>query len=457
MASDGFAAVILAAGKGTRMRSTRHKVLHEVGGKTLLAHVVDTVSGLSPDRTVLVVGDRAEQIAEAFPGIPVARQSPQLGTGHAVMAALPALDGYDGDLLVLYGDVPFVPTDTIAAMLIARRQPSPEDAPGLVILGFMAENPTGYGRLITDDAGHLLKIVEENDANAQERAVRLCNSGLMLIDGAAARGWLGRLDNDNAAGEYYLTDLVAMARADGRAVAVVHAEESDLLGVNSRADLAVAEAAFQARARRAAMAAGVTLRDPASTHFSHDTELGEDVTVEPHVVFGPGVRVARGAVIRAFSHLEGATVGEDASIGPYARLRPGTDVGGTAKIGNFVEIKKAAIGDGAKISHLSYIGDAHVGRDANIGAGTITCNYDGYNKYVTDIGAGAFIGSNSALVAPVTIGAGAVVGAGSVITKNVEGDALALTRASQTSIGGYAARLRAGADGKRTAGNEPAE
>lgn len=440
MSQQELAAIVLAAGQGTRMKSALHKVLHPVGGKALVNHLLDTVAELKPAKTIMVVGDNADQITGTIRGVKFANQDEQLGTGHAVKCALPALEGFGGDLLVLYGDVPFVSTDTMQSMLDARHSTA---NCGLVVLGFRAKDPAAYGRLIVGSDGSLERIVEFKDASAKERAINFCNSGMMLIAGEHATAWLNALTCDNAAGEYYLTDLVAIARAAGSRVEHVETDEADLIGVNSRAELAQAEAVFQARARADAMKAGITLTAPETVFFSHDTDLAADVTVEPNVVFGPGVRVETGATIKAFSHLEGATVRKGANIGPYARLRPAADIGEGAKIGNFVEIKKAKLAAGVKVSHLSYIGDATIGSDANIGAGTITCNYDGFLKYNTHIGAGAFIGSNSALVAPVNIGDGAIVGAGSVVTKDVPGDALAVSRAKQRDIGGYAAKFRA--------------
>lgn len=439
MAIRELAAIILAAGQGTRMRSGLHKVLHPVAGKAMVHHLLDTVDSLNPTRKIIVVGDRAEQLEAAIEDAEFAVQSPQLGTGHAVQMALPALAGFSGDLMVLYGDVPFVPLSVMQAMIDAR---GADPATGIVVLGFRAQDPGAYGRLIVGADGALERIVEYKDASEAERAIDLCNSGIMLISGDNAAQWLGALTNTNAAREYYLTDLVEIARRNGCSVQVVEAPEDDVMGVNSRSDLAAAEAAFQMRARAAAMAAGVTLTAPDTVYFSHDTKLGRDITIEPNVFFGPGVTLEDDVTIKANSHLEGAIVRCGASIGPFARLRPGTDVGPGSKIGNFVEIKKAHLAAGVKVSHLTYIGDATIGAEANIGAGTITCNYDGFMKYQTTIGAGAFIGSNSALVAPVTIGDGAIVGAGSVVTKDVAADALAVSRARQRDIAGHAKRFR---------------
>ena len=439
MAQTNLAAIVLAAGQGTRMKSSKHKVLHAVGGKPMVTHLLESLESLSPHRTIMVIGALGEQLQAEFPNLEFVTQAEQLGTGHAVQCALPALENDTSDLLVLYGDVPFITPATMKSMVDAK---TGIENCGIVVLGFRTDAPAAYGRLITDTDGSLERIVEFKDATAEERAINLCNSGMMLIDGTHARNWLGELSNDNAAGEYYLTDLVAIARSHGQSVTVVETDETELLGVNSRAELATAEAIFQNRMRANAMASGVSLIAPETVFFSHDTNLAADVTVEPNVVFAPGVTVESGATIKAFSHLEGATVREGASVGPYARLRPAADIGPGAKIGNFVEIKKATLDEGVKVSHLTYIGDATVGAHANIGAGTITCNYDGFLKYQTTIGAGAFIGSNSALVAPVKVGDGAIVGAGSVVTKDVEADALAVSRAKQRSIGGYAANFR---------------
>ena len=439
MTMTQIGAVILAAGKGTRMRSDRHKVLHPIGGQPMIHHLLDTLADLGAAREVLVIGDRRDQLEAALEGrdVAIAIQEPQLGTGHAVQAARDSLADFDGTLLILYGDVPLVSGATMQALIDARAA-----GPDVVVLGFRPPDPGQYGRLVVNAAGHLDAIVEYKDASEDERAIGLCNSGMMAADAALLFDLLDQVGNDNAAGEYYLTDIVAIARARGLDVGVVEADAQELTGVNSRADLAVLEAIFQTRMRAAAMVAGVTLIDPTTVYFAHDTALGRDVVIEPNVVFGPGVSVADGAVIRAFSHLEGAAVDQGASIGPYARLRPGAAIGQGARVGNFVEVKNATLEAGAKANHLSYIGDARVGAAANVGAGTITCNYDGFDKYVTDIGAGAFIGSNTALVAPVKVGDGAIVGAGSVVTRDVPADALGVTRAQQKDIEGWAQRFR---------------
>jgi bifunctional UDP-N-acetylglucosamine pyrophosphorylase/glucosamine-1-phosphate N-acetyltransferase len=442
-----LAVIVLAAGQGTRMKSNLHKVLHPVAGRPMLLHLLASAEELTPERIVVVAGARREQIAAALPDATIAVQEEQLGTGHAVLQAKEALAGFEGDVLIMYGDVPLVRTETMRAM-VDRLDGA--DAPAVVVLGFTPDDAGAYGRVIAQD-GVIAKMVEHKDASADERAVRLCNSGLMAARAADLWPLLARVGNANAAGEYYLPDIVMLAAQEGRRSAVIEAEAWEVAGINSRAELAAVDASWQARRRSEAMAAGVSLRAPETVWFSWDTALGRDVTIEPNVVFGPGVTVADGATIRAFSHLEGATVGEGCEVGPYARLRPGTVLGKGAKIGNFVETKKAVLGEGAKANHLTYLGDAEVGAKANIGAGTITCNYDGFFKYKTVIGEGAFIGSNSALVAPVTVGAGAIVGAGGVVTKDVEADALGLIRPEQRSLAGWAKRFRTKMQARKTA------
>jgi bifunctional UDP-N-acetylglucosamine pyrophosphorylase/glucosamine-1-phosphate N-acetyltransferase len=442
LSQPALAIVILAAGQGTRMKSSLHKVLHPVAGQPMLLHLLAGASELAPERQVVVVGAGREQVEAAVSGrdITVAVQSPQLGTGHAVAQAQGALAGFDGDILILYGDVPLVRAETMRAMIDRLHG---DDQPACVVLGFRPEDPAAYGRIIASADGRIERMVEYKDASDAERAVTLCNSGLMTARSADLFALLARVGNDNAAGEYYLPDIVMLAAQDGRSSAVIETDAQEVAGVNSRIELAGVEAAWQRDRRLEAMREGATLIAPETVFFSHDTMLGRDVVVEPNVVFGPGVSVADTVVIHAFSHLEGATISRGASIGPYARLRPGAMIGTKAKVGNFVEIKAATLGEGAKANHLSYIGDAIVGAEANIGAGTITCNYDGFFKYKTEIGAGAFIGSNSALVAPVRIGDGAIVGAGSVLTKDVSADALALVRPQQRERAGWAASFRA--------------
>ena len=436
-----FAVVILAAGQGTRMRSDTHKVLHPIASQPMLLHLLDCIDGLRAARRIVVVGKGRDQVERALKerDVTVAHQSEQKGTGHAVLQAREALDGYDGPVLVLYGDVPFVQPQTLSRML---ERLDGKDGPGVVVLAFRPADPGAYGRIILGDGDTIAKMVEFRDATPEERAVDLCNSGMMAVRANDLFRWLGEVKNDNAAGEYYLPDVVNIAAAEGRETVVIEADAYEATGVNSRAELAHLELEWQRRRREQVLQDGATLIDPESVWFAYDTKLGRDVTVEPHVVFGPGVDVADGATIKAFSHIEGAAIGARAVIGPFARIRPGTTLAEGSKVGNFVELKKATVGVGAKVNHLSYVGDADVGAGANIGAGTITCNYDGFGKYKTVIGADAFIGSNTALVAPVSVGEGAIVGAGSVITKDVEPDSLALERSEQKGISGWARRFR---------------
>ena len=436
-----FAAIILAAGQGTRMRSDTHKVLHPIANRPLLLHLLDRVEAMGAEKRVVVLGKGREQVEAAIAGrgVEVAVQAEQKSTGHAVQQAADALAYYDGPVIVLYGDTPFVESATLARMLDRLEA---EDKPGVVVLASSPADPLRYGRIILGQGDRIAKMVEYKDATEEEQAVRLCNSGMMAVRAADLFRWLGRVGNDNAAHEYYLPDIVAVAASEGREAVVIEGDPYEAAGVNSRAELAHLELEWQRRRREQALEEGATLIDPESVWFAFDTRLGRDVTVEPHVVFGPGVEVADGATIHAFSHIEGATIGAKASIGPFARIRPGTKLGEKSKVGNFVELKKAEVAAGAKVNHLSYVGDASVGANANIGAGTITCNYDGFGKYRTVIGAGAFIGSNTALVAPVTVGEGAIVGAGSVITRDVEPDSLAVERSEQKGIAGWARRFR---------------
>ena len=433
------AAVVLAAGKGTRMKSDLHKVLHPVAGRPMIAHLLASLAELAPARTVVVVGDGREQLEKALNGqADFAVQEPQLGTGHAVQQAEAALAGFAGPVLILYGDVPFVRAATMRAM-IARLEES--DRPEVVVLGFETADTKQYGRVIAH-GGLIEKMVEHKDANEQERACTLCNSGLMAVRGGDLFALLARVRNDNAQGEYYLPDIVNLALADGRPCAVVTAEDPDeVAGINSRAELAEAEARWQDRRRARAMAEGASLTAPETVFFSWDTVLGRDVTVEPNVIFGPGVTIADGVTIRGFSHIEGAQIASGAEVGPFARLRPGAVLAEGSKVGNFVEMKKAVLGKGAKANHLTYLGDAEIGAGANIGAGTITCNYDGYFKYRTIIGERAFIGSNSALVAPVKIGADAIVAAGSAVTRDVADGELRIVRGEQLVKPGWADRF----------------
>ena len=440
MTDTPLAAVILAAGKGTRMKSALHKVLHPIAGRPMLAHLTDAVAALGAARTVIVAGAGREQV-EAFAaplGLGVAVQAEQLGTAHAVRQAQSALEGFEGDILILYGDVPLVSTKTMARMVARLHE---DDAPAVVVLGFRPAETLSYGRIIAEH-GRILKMVEHKDASLVERAETLCNSGLMAVRAADLWRLLAKVGNANAAGEYYLPDIVMLAAEEKRASAVIETDPDEVAGVNSRAELAEVEGLWQRRRRAQAMADGASLAAPETVWFAWDTKIGRDVTIGPNVVFGPGVAIADDVTIHAFCHLEGAVVARGAIVGPYARLRPGAEIGASAHVGNFVEIKKARLGEGAKANHLTYIGDADVGAGSNIGAGTITCNYDGFGKYPTKIGANAFIGSNSALVAPVTIGDGAIIGAGSVVTSDVPADALAVARGTQQNRDGWAARFR---------------
>ncbi|HEY8383571.1 MAG TPA: bifunctional UDP-N-acetylglucosamine diphosphorylase/glucosamine-1-phosphate N-acetyltransferase GlmU [Microvirga sp.] len=447
MASNSFTsssrtclAVVLAAGEGTRMKSAKPKVLHEVAGRSMVGHVLAAVAEAGAGRVAVVVGpgrdDVAREAQRVIPHASIFTQRDRLGTAHAVLSARDALANPVDDVVVAFGDTPLMRAETFGRL----RAPLADGA-AVAVLGFEAADPTGYGRLL-QQGGRLVAIREHRDASEAERAVTLCNAGLMALRGDVALTILERIRNDNAKGEYYLTDAVEVAIAMGYGTAVVTAPEEEVQGVNDRAQLAVVERDLQNRLRSAAMAEGVTLIAPETVYFSHDTRIGRDTVVEPHVVFGPGVQVGEDAVVHAFSHLEGALVASKASVGPFARLRPGANLGPGAKVGNFVEIKNAELGAGAKVSHLTYLGDATVGAEANIGAGTITCNYDGFAKYRTVIGEGAFVGSNSALVAPVTIGAGAFVGSGSVVTDDVPEDALAVARGRQTVKEGWAKDFR---------------
>ncbi len=445
-----LAAVILAAGKGTRMKSDLHKVLHPIAGRPMLEHLLASVAELTPERQVVVVGSGRDQL-EAVLGnrAAIAVQDPQNGTAHAVQQAEAALADFSGDVLILYGDVPFVSATTMRAMI---ERLNGTDAPAAVVLGFQPAAALHYGRIITKSDA-IVKMVEFKDASADERACTLCNSGLMAVRGEDLFALLARVINDNAQGEYYLPDVVNIAKADGRAcVVVVTSDPDEVAGINSRAELAEAEARWQQCRRAAAMADGASLLAPETVWFSWDTVLGRDVSVEPNVFFGPGVTVADNVTIRAFCHLEGASIASGAEIGPYARLRPGAVLGEKVKIGNFVEVKKATFGQGAKANHLSYIGDAEVGAGANIGAGTITCNYDGYFKHKTVIGERAFIGSNSALIAPVKIGADAIVAAGSAVSRDVGDGELRMVRAEQLVKPGWADRFHDAMKRRKTEG-----
>ena len=444
MTQSDLAVVVLAAGMGTRMRSDLPKVLHAIAGKPMLRHVLDAVEPLAPERIVVVTGPGMPQVEAVASPHKTVVQAERLGTGHAVMAARDALSGLlpNGDVMVVFGDSPFISTTTLAGMRALRGEGAE-----IVALGFEPADPAPYGRLLLNDAGELTEVVETADAAADPAKAwildqRLCNAGALLGRAGTLYDLLDRVGNDNAKGEYYLTEIFGLARQAGHLMLVQRAAEEEVLGVNSKAELAGAEAIAQERLRRQAMDAGVTLIDPATVWLSHDTKLGRDVVVHPSVVFRPGVSVGAGAVIHSFSHLEGAKVAAGAQVGPFARLRPGAELGEGARVGNFVEVKNASLGEGAKANHLTYLGDAEVGAGANVGAGTITCNYDGFGKHRTQIGAGAFIGSNTALVAPVTVGPGAIVGAGSTIVADVPGDALAVARGQQVTKDGAAKKFR---------------
>ncbi|OSQ42910.1 bifunctional UDP-N-acetylglucosamine diphosphorylase/glucosamine-1-phosphate N-acetyltransferase GlmU [Thalassospira alkalitolerans] len=437
--SRELSVVVLAAGMGTRMKSALPKVMHKVAGKPMVNHVIDTAGKLNTAKTMVVVGPDMPQLIASVSPYSTFEQTDRLGTAHAVLAAKDALIGLTGNVLVLYADSPLFTAETLKRLVNAREAGDH----AVAVLGFCPDDPTGYGRLITDpNHGGLIAIVEDKECSDAQRAINFCNSGVMCFRAETMIETLSAIDNQNAKGEYYLTDAVEVACAAGQSCVAVEVDEDETLGVNSRSQLAVAEAIMQERLREAAMENGATLIDPMSVFFSSDTKLGRDVIVEPHVVFGPGVTVGDDVMIKAFSHLESCVVANNADIGPYARLRPGAEIGVGARVGNFVEIKKSVVEDGAKVNHLSYIGDARVGAKANIGAGTITCNYDGYRKYHTDIGAGAFVGSNSALVAPVKIGDGAIIGAGSTITGTVEADALVIERAPRIDKAGWARLFR---------------
>ncbi|MDQ0509215.1 bifunctional UDP-N-acetylglucosamine pyrophosphorylase/glucosamine-1-phosphate N-acetyltransferase [Angulomicrobium amanitiforme] len=432
--------IVLAAGEGTRMLSAQPKVLHKVAGRAMVSHVLDAALAAGASRLAVVVGPDhqavAEEVRRSAPGAAIFVQSERRGTAHAVLAAREALaEGHD-DVVIMYGDTPLVRGETVLAL----RAPLASGA-AVAVLGFRPENPAGYGRLVTRE-GELLAIREEKEASLEERAIGLCNAGLMAFDGRAVLGLIDAIGDANSRREFYLTDAVEIARAQGRVAGIVEAPVEEVAGVNSRVQLSEAEAILQARLRRRALEGGATLVAPDTVFFSADTRLGRDVVVEPNVVFGAGVSVEAGATIRAFSHVEGAHVGAGAIVGPFARLRPGANLGEGVHVGNFVEIKAAELSPGVKVNHLSYVGDSSVGANTNIGAGTITCNYDGFRKHRTVIGANAFIGTNSLLVAPVSVGDGAYIGTGSIITEDVPADALAIARARQVNKPGWAVRLR---------------
>jgi bifunctional UDP-N-acetylglucosamine pyrophosphorylase/glucosamine-1-phosphate N-acetyltransferase len=452
MADSPLLIIVLAAGKGVRMRSALPKVLHQIGGRSMLAHVLATAGPLGARRIAVVAGSGMEAVraeaASAAPGVEIFEQTEQLGTAHAVLAARSALDRHAGTVLVVFADSPLTEPATLRRMIDAL-----DGGAHLAVLGFEPDDPSGYGRLIIDAQGRVAAIREEKDALDAERRLRLCNAGAMAFRVPNLAGLLARIGNANANGEYYLTDAPALASADGLVAVPVICAAEEAQGINSRAQLATAEATFQRRARARAMDGGATLLAPETVWFSHDTSLGRDVVIEPNVFFGPGVAVEDGAHILANCHIVGARIREGARVGPFARLRPGADIGADAHIGNFVEAKNARVESGAKVNHLAYVGDGRVGEGANIGAGTIFCNYDGFDKHFTDVGRGAFVGSNSSLVAPVKIGDGAYIGSGSVISKDVEADALALGRSAQEQRPGWAAKFRRL---KRKKGSDPA-
>jgi bifunctional UDP-N-acetylglucosamine pyrophosphorylase/glucosamine-1-phosphate N-acetyltransferase len=430
--------IVLAAGQGTRMNSDLPKVLHQVAAAPLLHHALATAHSLEPSRILVVTGHGGEAVADAATGysevVETVVQDPQHGTAHAVAQAGPLLAGAAGEAIVLYGDTPLIREESLRAMLDARARHA------VVILGFHARDPGRYGRLLTEGA-ELLAIREYKDANAQERAITLCNSGVVCADVQTLLSLVAEVRNDNAAQEYYLTDIVELARARGLSAGVVLCDEAETLGVNTRAQLAEAEAAFQARARQAALANGVTLTAPETVFFALDTHVGRDAIIGPNVIFGPGVTIESGAEIKGFCHLEGCHVSRGATVGPFARLRPGAELAEDVHVGNFVEIKNAILDEGVKVGHLTYLGDADVGEHTNIGAGTVTCNYDGVMKHRTTIGKRAFIGSDTMLVAPVTVGDGALTASGSVITEDVPPEAVAIGRARQVTKPGLATRM----------------
>ncbi len=440
-----LAVVVLAAGAGTRMKSALPKVLHPIAGWPMIRHVLAAAQALRPDRIVVVGPLGRDDVARAVAPVPCVVQDRPLGTGHAVKAALPALKGFRGDVMVMFGDSPLLTAASLRRLLAARRKVAGRgrDRVALGVLGFRAADPTPYGRLVRNEAGDLDRIVEGRDASADERRIDFVNSGVMVIDGALLAGWLRRLRNDNVKGEYYLTDLVAIARRAGRRCVAVEGSEAEFRGVNDKTDLAAAEAAMQARLRQAALDGGVTMTDPATVWLAADTRFGRDVSVGPNTVFGPGVTVGDGVTIHGFCHIEAATIGAHSSVGPFARVRSGTRTGRDVHIGNFIELKNTALGDGAKANHVSYLGDGDIGARVNIGAGTIFVNYDGFGKWRTVVGDDAFIGSNSSMIAPVRVGRGANVTAGSVITADVAADAVAFGRARQVDKAKAATPLRA--------------
>lgn len=441
MNERNLAVIILAAGRGTRMNSKMPKVIHKLAGRPLIGHLLETIESMSPHQVITVISDEKSDIAKTVSDTSIVLQNPPLGTGHAAAAALPLLkNSCIQEVLVAFGDTPFLKVETMKRMLEILRGPS---EPALVVLGFRPPNPMEYGRLVTDESGQLNKIVEARDASTRILEIGLCNAGIMAFDGARFPVLLSAIDNDNEMGEYYLTDAVEIARAQGwNCISIETDDPNEVMGINSRADLARAEGILQGKLRSAAMDNGVTLIDPETVWLCSDTEIGQDVTVGPNVWFGPGVVVEKNVEIRPFCHIEGATIEEGAIIGPFARLRPGAQIGKNSNIGNFVEIKKSVLEDKVNANHLSYIGDSFVGSGANIGAGTVTCNYNGFSKFQTEIGEGAFIGSNTSLVAPIKIGKGAITGAGSTLSESIPENSLAMTRAKVTIKSGWADEFR---------------
>ncbi len=433
-----LACVILAAGQGTRMRSDMPKVLHHIAGLPLISHVIKACSALSPEKTVVVVSPENDLVGREVSPTPCALQEKPLGTGDAAKAARELLKDFSGEIIILFGDTPLITKESLQAL----RDKRAATGASIVVAGFTPKNPSGYGRLILGSDGQLLEIVEDKDATPEQQKIKLCNGGIMLFEADKLWPLLDKLNNNNAKAEYYLTDCVKFAKEQGLVTTVTEFPEEDIMGVNTRVDLAQAEKIMQNRLRHRAMMDGVTFVDPDTVYISHDTIFGSDVIVGPHVVFAQGVRISDGVEIRSFCHIAGTRIETGAIVGPFARLRPDTFIGSATRIGNFVEVKNSEIGAGAKVNHLTYLGDATIGSRANIGAGTITCNFDGFTKSRTEIGAGAFIGSNTALVAPVKVGSGAYVGAGSVITENVKSDALSVSRGKQTSIDDWARRYR---------------
>lgn len=444
MTSTKTAIIILAAGKGTRMKSKMPKVLHSICGKSMIGHVIDTASYLSAEKIITVVSSGMKEVEGAISHASSAVvQEEQLGTGDAVKPALKKLKSFKGNILILYADTPLITKETLVEMI---RKLEKSD---VVVLGFRPEDPAEYGRLVVGEDGTLSKIVEYKEASPSEKKIHLCNSGVIAAKSDVLQKLVAKIDNKNSKCEYYLTDIIELANAAGKKCSYVEGDEDEVLGVNNRVQLSEAEYIFQQRLRYTAMLEGATLIDPETVYLCHDTRLDSDVIIHPNVTFGPGVWVESNVEIKPYCHIEGARIKSGAKLGPFARIRPGTEIGADAHIGNFVEIKKSKIGKEVKIGHLSYIGDSDIGMKTNIGAGTVTCNYDGYNKYETKIGKSVFVGSNSALIAPVTIGDKAFIGAGSTITKNIAADSLAVARNKQVTKENWSKGFRAKNEGKK--------